>query len=76
MSELASGTAAGYSPMTARVAVGYVFVASRNDQSVLVLDPETLQPQTDPLPIAPAAGDGAVRGTALGDTSVTRIDSR
>lgn len=72
--------AAGHAPTTALVAGGHLFVASRNDQSVLVLDPETLKPQTDPIPvplnpIALAGADGDVWVTSL-TNAITRIEYR
>jgi outer membrane protein assembly factor BamB len=72
--------ATGAAPMAALVAGDHLFITNRNDQSVLVLDPDTLRPRMDPIPvalnpIALAEGDGAVWVTSLVNT-VTRIDYR
>ena len=73
---------AGRNPTTALVTGGFLFVAARNDQSVQVLDPESLRPVQDPIPVGvnpialAASADGAVWVTSLGDNTVTRIELR
>jgi DNA-binding beta-propeller fold protein YncE len=74
--------AAGRNPTTAVVAGGHLYVASRNDQSVLVFDPERLVQVQDPIPVGinpialAASDDEGVWVTSLGDNTVTRIEQR
>jgi streptogramin lyase len=73
--------AAGHSPAQCVLAGGHLFVASRNDNTVVVLDPETLKPDGEPIevgfnPYALAADERSVWVTGLGDNSLTRIDYR
>jgi YVTN family beta-propeller protein len=72
---------AGHSPAQSVLADGHLFVASRNDNTVVVLDPKTLKPQGDPIevgfnPYGLAADERAVWVTGLGDNTLTRIDYR
>ena len=71
--------AAGHSPAQSVVAGGHLFVASRNDNTVVVLDPKTLKPVGEPIdvgfnPYAMAADERSVWVTGLGDNTLTRID--
>jgi YVTN family beta-propeller protein len=71
--------AAGRSPAQSVLAGGHLFVASRNDDTVVVLDPKTLKPVGDPIavganPYAMVAGERSVWVTGLGDNTLTRID--
>jgi YVTN family beta-propeller protein len=73
--------AAGRSPAQTALAGGHLFVASRNDNTVVVLDPETLKPVGEPIevgfnPYAIVADDRSVWVTGLGDNTLTRIDYR
>jgi DNA-binding beta-propeller fold protein YncE len=72
---------AGRSPTQAVVAGGTVYVASRNDNTVVVLDPATLEPVAEPLkvrlnPQAMTADSRSVWVTGLGSNTLTRIDYR
>ena len=72
---------AGRAPSRAVVANGRVYVASRNDHTVVVLEPEALRPVGDPIqvglnPYAMATDGRSVWVTALADNSLTRIDPR
>jgi DNA-binding beta-propeller fold protein YncE len=72
---------AGRSPTQAVVAGGTVYVASRNDNTVVVLDPATLEPVAEPLevrlnPQAMIADSRSVWVTGLGSNTLTRIDYR
>jgi streptogramin lyase len=72
---------AGHGPAQTVAAGGRLFVASRNDQAVLILDPRTLLQAADPVrvginPFALVADDRSVWVTGLGDNSVTRLDYR
>jgi YVTN family beta-propeller protein len=71
--------AAGRSPAQSVLAGGHLFVASRNDDTVVVLDPKTLKPVGDPIgvganPYAMVADERSVWVTGLGDNTLTRID--
>ncbi|HEY6887707.1 MAG TPA: hypothetical protein VI300_08010, partial [Solirubrobacter sp.] len=71
--------AAGRSPAQSVLAGGHLFVASRNDDTVVVLDPRTLKPVGDPIavganPYAMVAGERSVWVTGLGDNTLTRIE--
>jgi YVTN family beta-propeller protein len=73
--------AAGHAPSQSVVARGRLFVANRNDNTVLVFDPETLKPIGEPVdvglnPFAMVADDRSVWVTGLGDNTLTRIDYR
>ena len=73
--------AAGHAPSQAVVAGGHLFVANRNDNTVLVLDPDTLKRIGEPIdvgfnPFAMVADDRYVWVTGLGDNTLTRIDYR
>jgi YVTN family beta-propeller protein len=75
-----TGTA-GHSPAQALYAGGFVWVASRNDHKVYVLDPETLQEVAKPIPVGLNPIGMVARGSAIwvigtGDNSLTRIDYR
>jgi DNA-binding beta-propeller fold protein YncE len=72
---------AGHGPAQAVMAGGRVYVASRDDQAVLMLDPDTLLPVAGPVrvginPFALVADDHSVWVTGQGDNSVTRLDYR
>ena len=72
---------AGRAPTRAAVAGGRVFVASRNDHTVVVLEPEALRPAGDPIKVglnpSGMATDGrSVWVTGVADNSLTRIDPR
>ena len=72
---------AGRAPARAVVAGGRVFVASRNDHTVVVLEPEALRPAGEPIKVglnpSGMATDGrSVWVSALADNSLTRIDPR
>ena len=72
---------AGRAPTRAVVAGGRVFVASRNDHTVVVLEPEALRPAGDPIKVglnpSGMATDGrSVWVTGVADNSLTRIDPR
>ena len=72
---------AGRAPARAVVAGGRVFVASRNDHTVVVLEPEALRPQGDPIkvglnPYGMATDGRSVWVTGLADNSLTRIVPR
>jgi hypothetical protein len=74
-------TSAGHGPAQVTVAGGRVFVASRNDQAVLMLDPVELAPVGEPIrvglnPYAMVADERYVWVTGLGDNTLTRIDYR
>jgi streptogramin lyase len=73
--------AAGNGPMQAVLAGNRVFVTSRNDQAVNVIDPRTLKMIGPAIgvslnPYAMVADDRSVWVTGLGDNSLTRIDYR
>ena len=68
-------------PAQAVVADGRVFVASRNDHTVVVLEPEALRSAGEPIevglnPYAMATDGATVWVTGLADNSLTRIDLR
>jgi DNA-binding beta-propeller fold protein YncE len=72
---------AGRAPAQAVVAGGRVFVASRNDHTVVTLDPTTLRLVGRPIdvglnPYAMAADRRSVWVTGLADNTLTRIDYR
>ena len=72
---------AGHSPAQSVLAGGHLFVSSRNDNTVVVLDPKTLKPAGEPIdvgfnPYALAADERSVWVTGLGDNTLTRIDYR
>ena len=72
---------AGRAPARAVVAGGRVFVASRNDHTVVVLEPEALRPAGEPIevglnPYGMATDGRSVWVTGLADNSLTRIDPR
>jgi DNA-binding beta-propeller fold protein YncE len=72
---------AGNGPAQVTVAGGRVFVASRNDQAVLMLDPVKLAPIGEPVrvglnPYAMVADQHSVWVTGLGDNTLTRITYR
>jgi DNA-binding beta-propeller fold protein YncE len=74
-------TSAGHGPTQVTVAGGRVFVASRNDQAVFVLDPVNLAPVGEPIrvglnPYAMVADGHSVWVTNLGDNTLSRIDYR
>ncbi len=61
------------------LAGGHLFVSSRNDNTLVVLDPKTLKPAGEPIdvgfnPYALAADERSVWVTGLGDNTLTRID--
>jgi YVTN family beta-propeller protein len=63
------------------VAGGRLFVANRNDNTVLVFDPATLKRIGKPIevgfnPYAMVADERSVWVTGLGDNTLTRIDYR
>jgi len=73
--------AAGHSPAQSVVAGGRLWIASRNDHSVVILDPKTLVPVAEPVhvglnPYAITADDRSVWVTSLGENTLTRIDYR
>ena len=73
--------AAGHSPAQTVLAGGHLFVSSRNDNTVVVLDPNTLKPVGPPIevgfnPYALVADERSVWVTGLGDNTLTRIDYR
>jgi streptogramin lyase len=75
-----TGTA-GHSPAQALYAGGFVWVASRNDHSVYVLDPQTLLEVGKPIrvglnPIGMVANRNSIWVIGTGDNSLTRIDYR
>jgi DNA-binding beta-propeller fold protein YncE len=71
---------AGNRPTTAVFAQNLVFVAARDDQAVLVLDPETLRPAAEPIPVGlnpiGLATDGRSVWVTTLDNAVTRIRVR
>jgi hypothetical protein len=72
---------AGHGPARAVIAGGRVFVASRNDHTVVVLEPEALRPQGEPIavglnPSAMVTDGRTVWVAGLADNSLTRIDPR
>ena len=72
---------AGSDPAFALPAGGRVYVASRNTNAVLALDPNTLKPTQDPIgvglnPYALAADDQSIWVTGLGDNTLTQIRYR
>ncbi len=72
---------AGSGPAQVAVAGGRVFVASRNEQAVITLDPVELTPLGEPIrvginPFALVADERSVWVTGLGDNTLTRIDYR
>jgi DNA-binding beta-propeller fold protein YncE len=73
--------AAGHSPAQSVLAGGHLFVASRNDNTVVVLDPKTFKPVGEPIevgfnPYAMVADERSVWVAGLGDNTLTRIDYR
>ena len=69
---------AGNGPAQLAYARGRVYVASRNDQAVITLDPRTLAPVGQPVrvglnPFAIVADGRTVWVTGLGDNTLTRI---
>ncbi len=74
-------TATGHAPSQSVIAGGRLFVANRNDNTVLVFDPNTLKRIGEPIdvgfnPYAMVADDRSVWVTGLGDNTLTRIDYR
>jgi outer membrane protein assembly factor BamB len=72
---------AGHSPAQSVLAGGHLFVSSRNDNTLVVLDPKTLKPAGEPIdvgfnPYALTADERSVWVTGLGDNTLTRIDYR
>ncbi len=72
---------AGSDPTYSLEAGGRVYVASRNTNEVLVLDPSTLKPTHDPIgvglnPYALVADEQSIWVTGLGDNSLTQIRYR
>ena len=72
---------AGKSPAQVVFAGGRVFVASRNDQSIITLDPKRMRRLGRAIrvglnPFAMAADDRSVWVTGLADNTLTRIDYR
>ena len=72
---------AGKSPAQAVFAGGRVFVASRNDHSIITLDPKRMRRIGRAIgvglnPFAMAADDRSVWVTGLADNTLTRIDYR
>ncbi len=60
---------------------GRVYVSSEDNNTVVVLDPEDLQPVGEPIPVgynpgAMVADDRSVWVVGLGDDSLMRIDYR
>ena len=73
--------AAGRSPAQSVLAGGHLYVASRNDDTVVVLNPRTLKPVGEPIavganPYALVADEHSVWVTGLGDNTLTRLDYR
>ncbi|MDA0166165.1 hypothetical protein OM076_38225, partial [Solirubrobacter ginsenosidimutans] len=73
--------AAGRSPAQSVLAGGHLFVASRNDDTVVVLNPATLKLVGEPIgvganPYAMVADERSVWVTGLGDNTLTRLDYR
>ena len=73
--------AAGQGPAQAVYAGGRVYVSSQDDNTVVVLDPKSLQPVGDPIPVgynpgAMVADDRSVWVVGLSDDSLMRIDYR
>jgi DNA-binding beta-propeller fold protein YncE len=73
--------AAGHSPAHSVMAGGRLWVAARNDHSVVILDPESLVPIAEPVrvglnPFALVADRRSVWVTSLGESTLTRIDYR
>jgi streptogramin lyase len=71
---------AGNRPWKLAVTQGRVFLASGNDDTLLVIDPKTMQPEARlrmPFnPYAVTADERHVWVTGLGDDTVTRVDLR
>ena len=72
---------AGSDPTNSLQAGGRVYVASRNTNAVLVLDPKTLEPTQDSIgvglnPFALVADDRSIWVTGLGDNTLTQIRYR
>ena len=73
--------AAGQGPAQAVYAGGRVYVSSQDNNTVVVLDPKSLQPVEDPIPVgfnpgAMVADDRSLWVVGLGDDSLMRIDYR
>ncbi len=73
--------AGGQGPAQAVFAGGRVYVSSQDDNTVVVLDPKTLQPVQDPIPVgfnpgAMVADDRSLWVVGVGDNSLMRIDYR
>ena len=73
--------AGGKGPAQAIYAGGRVYVSSQDDNTVVVLDPKSLQPVGDPIPVgynpgAMVADGRSVWVVGLGDDSLMRIDYR
>jgi YVTN family beta-propeller protein len=73
--------AAGQGPAQAVYAGGRVYVSSQDDNTMVVLDPKTLQPVQDAIPVgynpgAMVADDRSLWVVGLGDDSLMRIDYR
>ena len=74
-------TTAGHGPAQLAIAGGRVFVSSRDDQAVSVLDPDELALVGEPIPVAInpyaiVADKRSVWVSGLGDNTLTRIDYR
>jgi YVTN family beta-propeller protein len=72
---------AGDDPTNAVEVGGRVYVVNRNTDTVLLLDPETLQPAGDPIgvgvnPYALVADDRSIWVTNLGDNTLSEIRYR
>ncbi len=72
---------AGNDPTQSLQAGGRVYVASRNTNAVLVLDPTTLEPTQDPIgvgvnPYALVADEQSIWVTGLGDNTLTQLRYR
>jgi streptogramin lyase len=72
---------AGNDPTHSLQAGGRVYIASRNTNAVLVLDPTTLEPTQDPIgvgvnPYALVADEKSIWVTGLGDNTLTEIRYR
>ncbi len=71
----------GQGPAQAVYAGGDVYVSSQDDNSVVVLDPKSLQPVRAPIPVGYNPGAMVADGRSLwvvglGDDSLMRIDYR
>ena len=72
---------AGHGPAQLAIAGGRVFVSSRDDQAVSVLDSDELALVGEPIPVAInpyaiVADKRSVWVSGLGDNTLTRIDYR